>query len=108
MKDALGHGSNGHDVHAEARTYHKENGGRWDIQQRNYRYNGQSRQAAINFGLKKIGAEFPDHDEHYAEITDNPPHGSQRYIPDNAAAARELASGPKSNPVPVRDGMKTP
>lgn len=79
-KDAGGHGSDAHQagviaaigpklqMSAKAQTYHPENGGRWDIHERAYTYNGSNRKAAINWGLKKISGEFPNHQEHHVEI----------------------------------------
>ncbi len=84
MKDAHGHGSDAKgaahqsgvaeatgpklNMEARASTYHPENGGSWDIQHKSYSYNGSNRKAAINWGLKKIQAEYPDHREHSVEI----------------------------------------
>ena len=39
-----------------------------DYQERQYRYNGSNSKAAVNWGLKKIQDEFPDHRRHEVEI----------------------------------------
>lgn len=55
-------------LHAEA-TENKASGEQ-DHQQRTYRYNGSNRKAGINFAMKKINSEFPNHRSHYVRIAD--------------------------------------
>ncbi len=39
-----------------------------DFQERVYRYNGTNSKAAVNWALKKVQGEFPDHRRHEVEV----------------------------------------